>query len=135
MIGKKLSERYGQSPTLGGDKAVAVLTERLGPDAAALVQVRAQGPHMIACTVVRADADAVRVCRELGLDMRPGGSAVFGLQGSDAARLLPQLSAARRAWLASPCQARETKVLLMAGGIALLSVETRDGGVVVTAAP
>jgi hypothetical protein len=135
MIGKRLSQRYGHGPSLAGDQAVAVLTERLGPDAAALVQVRAQGPHMVACLVVRADADAVRVCRELGLDMRASGSAVFGLQGSDAARLLPRLSAPRRAWLATPCEERETKVLLMAGGIALLAIETRGGEVVMSTAP
>lgn len=136
MIGKRLSERYGHGPALPDDRAIALLRERLGPDAAALVQVRAQGAQMIACLVVRADQAAVRLCRELGLEMRPGGTAVFGLAGPDAARTFHRLPAGQRSWLATPCAPRETKVLLVAGGgIALLSVEARAGEVAVTAVP
>ena len=134
MIGKPLSQRYAiELRALGGDEAVAIVREQLAEDGAALVQVRAQGAKMIACLFVRADATAVRLCRELGLEMKLGGNGVLGLAGADAARMFSQLAAARRAWLETPCGARETKVLLVAGGgVALLSVETAEGKVVIT---
>jgi hypothetical protein len=134
MIGKPLSERYGiDLRPLDGDDAVAIVRERLAENGAALVQVRARDARMIACLFVRADATAVRLCRELGLEITLGGSGVVGLLGSDAARLFSNLAEPRRAWLEAPCGARETKVLLVAGGIAMLSIETNDGKVAVTA--
>jgi hypothetical protein len=90
---------------------------------------------MIACLVVRADKLALRLCRDLGFDMRPGGTAVFGLLGPDAARLFPRLAEQQRKWLETPCRPRETKVLLVAGGVALLSLETSEGKVEITAVP
>ena len=90
---------------------------------------------MIACLVVQADKVALRFCRELGFDMRPGGTGVFGLLGADAARLFPRLPESQRTWLEAPCAARETKVLLVAGGIALLSLAIQDGKVAISAVP
>lgn len=133
MIGKPLSQRYGISlGPLPGDEAAAVVRERLAEDGAALVQVRSRDPKMIACLFVRADANAVRLCRELGLEMTPGGSGVLGMLGSDAARLFSELAPARRAWLETPCEPRETKVLLVAGGVAMVSIHVSEGKVTVT---
>lgn len=132
MIGKPLRERNTLGP-LPGDRAVAILKERLGPDAAALVQVRAQDPRMIACLIVRADQTAVQLCRALGLRMTLGATGVVGLLGEDAARFFAPLPAEKRAWLETPCGPRETKVLLVAGGLATLSIETNAGKVVITA--
>ena len=133
MIGRSLRERYEGAAPLTGERAVALLKERLATDAAALVQVRAQDARMIACLIVRADAIAVRLCREIGLAMTLGGTGIVGLMGADAARIFSQLPAHQREWLDTPCGPRETKVLLVARGIALLSLETHEGKVVVTA--
>ena len=133
MIGKPLSERMGLGP-LPPERAVALLTANLEKNAAALVQVRAQGSHMVACLVVQANKAAVKLCLELGLAMRPGGSGGVGLQGSDAARLFPALTEGQKTWLQAPCGPRETKVLLVAGGIGCLSVTTDAGGSVATSA-
>jgi hypothetical protein len=133
MIGKPLSQRYAiDLHPLPADRAVAIVRERLAEDGAALVQVRANDARMIACLFVRADQTAVRLCRELGLEMTLGKTGVVGLLGTDAARLFSDLADHRRAWLETPCGPRETKVLLVAGGIAMLSIETNDGKVVVT---
>ncbi len=132
MIGKSLSERHTLGP-LPPERARALLTEALGTHAALLVAVRAQDARMVACLVVRADAPGVRLCRELGFEVKRGGSGVFGLLGDDAAKLLTPLTDAEREWLTTPCGPRETKVFLVAGGIALLSLETEGGKVVVTA--
>jgi hypothetical protein len=131
MIGKSLRERH----TLGaieGERAVAVLTQMLASQAAHLVQVRAQDARMVACLIVRADEASVRLCRALGFRLKRGGTGVFGLLGDDAARLLGPLTE-HREWLETPCGPRETKVVLIAGGIALLSIETNDGKAVITA--
>jgi hypothetical protein len=130
MIGKSLSERHTLGP-LPAERAVALLTEALKTQAALLVEVRAQDARMIACLVVRADAPSIRLCRALGFDVKRGGTGVFGLLGDDAARLLADLPEADREWLATPCGPRETKVFLLAGGTALLSLETNDGKVVI----
>jgi hypothetical protein len=111
------------------------LNEMLTSQAKPLVQVRAQGPAMIACLVVRADDDTVRFCRSLGFEVKQGGTGVFGLLGEDAARLFVDLSAPQRAWLAIPCGERETKVALIASGIALLSLETVDGKTTIRGGP
>ncbi len=132
MIGKSLNERFELGP-LDGARATSILEAQLATQARALVEVRAQDAKMIACLVVDADKRAVRLCRELGFDMRPDGTAVFGLLGADAARLFPRLTDDQRTWLEQPCGARETKVLLVAGGIALLSLVTQDGRVSVNA--
>lgn len=132
MIGKPLRERNTLAP-LPAERAEALLKERLPHDAAALVEVRARDPEMIACLFVRADKVAVRVCRALGLRMTLGGSGVIGLLGSDAARFFDQLPEPKRTWLATACGPRETKVLLVAGGIALLSIKATGGKTIVTA--
>ncbi|HEY2511570.1 MAG TPA: hypothetical protein VGI39_11965 [Polyangiaceae bacterium] len=132
MIGKSLRERNTLAP-LPAETAEALLKERLAQDAAALVEVRARDPRMVACLFVRANKVAVRVCRALGLRMTLGGSGVLGLLGSDAARFFDQLPEPKRAWLETPCGPRETKVLLVAEGIALLSIEAKDGKTLVSA--
>jgi hypothetical protein len=134
MIGKSLSQRHTLG-ALASDRAIAVLTSMLAAQAKNLVAVRAQDAGMVACLVVRADKLSVRVCRELGFQLKLGATAVFGLQGADAAALFPALPPAQRTWLETPCGARETKVLLIAGGTALLSLETVDGKVTITAVP
>lgn len=134
MIGKSLNERFAVGP-LPAERAAAVLTEMLASQAAHLVQVRSQGPRMIACLVVRADQASVRLCRSLGFEVKRGGTGVFGLLGDDVARLFPQLGQHQRDWLELGCGPRETKVLLLAGGLSLLSLETKEGKVTVTALP
>jgi hypothetical protein len=132
MIGKPLRERNALAP-LSDERAVAVMLERLTPDAAALIEVRKQNAKMIACLIVRADQTTLRMCRALGLRMTLGGTGVVGLLGADAAQFFSQLPASKRAWLETPCGPRETKVLLVAGGIATLSLQTEGGKVTVTA--
>ena len=133
MIGKSLRERW-ELGQIEPDEATLVLREQLASQAKPLVEVRAQDPRMIACLVVRADKPALRLCRGLGFDMKPGGTAVFGLLGTDAAELFAQLPNQQRAWLEAACGPRETKVLLVArGGLALLSLETSEGKLTVTA--
>lgn len=134
MIGKSLRERNTLS-ALSAERAVTVLTDVLPSQAKHLVQVRAQDERMIACVFVAADKPSVRLCKELGFHLKSGATAVFGLLGEDAARVLPALAESRRAWLEAPCGPRETKVFLVAGGTAFLSIETNDGKVTVTALP
>jgi hypothetical protein len=135
VIGKALRERHGRG-ALPDAEAVALLNEMLATHAALLVQVRARDVRMIACLVVRADEPALRLCRTLGFDMKPGGTGVFGLLGGDAARVFAHLPPHQRAWLDAPCATRETKVLLLAsGGSALLSIEANEGNVAVKAVP
>ncbi|MEO6574158.1 MAG: hypothetical protein ABIP89_09985 [Polyangiaceae bacterium] len=112
-----------------------MLTSMLPAHAEHLVQVRTQDPRMIACLVVRADAPSIRLFRELGFSLKKQGTVVIGLLGADAARAFSNLPAHQRAWLETPCGPRETKVFLVAGGTALLSLETTDGKVVVTTVP
>jgi hypothetical protein len=134
MIGKPLSERYGvQLRPLGSDEAVAIVRERLDADGAALVQVRARDPLLVACLFVRAGAAEVRLCRELGLELALGGSGVVGLLGVDAARLFAKLAPERRAWLERRSEARETRVLLFAGGVGMVSVLAETGKVEIRA--
>jgi hypothetical protein len=134
MIGKSLSDRHGRG-FLPDEQAVALMNEMLASHAAPLVQVRAQDARMVACLIVRADEPAVRLCRSLGFEMKLNGTGVLGLLGADAARFFAHLPSHQRAWLEAPCATRETKVVLLAGGTALISLETRDGKVVVTPVP
>lgn len=134
MIGKSLRERYALG-ALSAEAATALLKEALPSQAERLVQVRARDPRMIACLVMRADKPTVRLCRTLGLGVKLGGTGVVGLLGGDAARLFSELSAEQRAWLATACGPRETKVLLLAGGTALLSLETSEGKLAISAGP
>jgi hypothetical protein len=129
MIGKKLSEKGTLAP-LPEEQAVRVLNEVLATHAKLLVEVRAQ--NMVACVVVRADKTALRLCRALGFKVTLGATAVFGLSGADAAQIFDQLPAHKRRWLEEPMAPRETKVLLIAGGTALLSIETEGGKVTIT---
>lgn len=132
MIGKSLQERHGLG-ALEADRAVAILTDVLARHAKPIVDVRANGPRMIACVVADADEANVRLCRRLGFELRSGGVGVFGVVGEDAVRLFPNLSATQSAWLTEPCAARETKVLLLAGGsTALLSLDANEGKLTIT---
>ena len=134
MIGKSLHERNTLS-ALPADRAVAALTAALPPLSLRLVQVRVKDERMIACVFVAADKPTVRLCKELGFHLKSGATGVFGLLGEDAASVLPDLDDARRAWLVAPCRPRETKVFLVAGGTAFLSIESNEGKVTVTALP
>jgi hypothetical protein len=131
-IGKSLNERF-TSTVLTSEQAVALLTEMLPAQGKHLVQVRARDPRMIACLFVRADDATVRLCRTLGFELTRGGTGVFGLLGVDTARVFLGLSASQRAWLEVACGPRETKVLLVSKGTALLSIEATDGKVLVRA--
>ena len=131
MIGKSLSERHGLG-ALPPERAVALMNEVLDAQARHLVEVRMHDARMIACVVVRADAATLRFCHKLGFAVNEGATGVFGLRGEDAARLFVHLPVAHRRWLEVPCGARETKVMLISGGTALLSLETIDGKVAVT---
>ncbi|MDB4936814.1 MAG: hypothetical protein JWP87_3786 [Labilithrix sp.] len=134
MIGKSLRERHTLS-ALPEERAVAVLRSMLASQAGHLVEVRAQDPRMIACLVVRADEASIRLCRALGFRVKKGGTGVFGMHGTDLVGFLPDLASHQRAWLETPCGPRETKVFLVAGGTALLSVETNEGKVAISAVP
>lgn len=133
MIGKSLNARFENLAKLPEAEAVARLEELLRtPERAEdVVRVRARNPEAVAVVVSRADGGAVRVCRSLGLDMKPGGTAIFGLLGTDAARVFPGLSETQRAWLEGAPAARETRVILLAGGLALLSLVAEAGKVAV----
>lgn len=134
MIGQSLNDRFvlGHLPE---DRAISVLREIMPAQAAHLVAVRAQDARMIAILFVRADKLTVRICKELGLTLEPGATGVMGLLGEDAARLFPDLPEHERAWLRVPCGARETKVLLVAGGRAMLSLATSGDEVTIRALP
>ncbi len=134
MIGQSLNDRFVLGP-IPEERAIAVLHEVLAAQTAHLVAVRAQDARMVAVLFVRADKLTVRLCKELGLEMEPGATGVIGLLGDDAARLFPDLPEHQRAWLRVPCGARETKVLLIAGGRALLSIEASSGKVTIRAVP
>lgn len=134
MIGKSLNERHKLGP-LDAAKAIAILQAELPVRAKPIVEVRAQDPRMIACLIVRADKLAVRQCRSMGFDLKQGATAVFGLLGTDVIPFFEELTQTQKDWLETPCSARETKVLLLADGLALLSVETSDGKVAITMAP
>ena len=135
MIGKSLNDRYGVRGILPAEDAVRILEEVLPTQAAFIVEVRAADPRMIACVVVRADEASVRMCQRFGLDVRRGGTGVFGLLGTDASRTFPDLTAEQRAWLEVPAGPRETKVLLVERGIARLAIETTDGKASISAVP
>ena len=133
MIGKSLRERNTLGK-LSAERAVEVLTDALPAVAQNLVLVRRKDARMIACVFLAADKPSVRLCKELGFALKPGATAVFGLLGEDAARVLPSLDEAQREWLDAPCGTRETKVFLVAdGGTAFVSIETSEGKVRMTA--
>lgn len=128
MIGRSLNERHLPA-RLAPDVAEATLRAALDAHARALVDVRRQDPALVAVLVLAADKPAGRLCKSLGFEVRPGGSGVFGVPGDALARLLAPLLDAEAAWLAAAAGARETKLLLVAGGLALASVEAADGRV------
>jgi hypothetical protein len=116
-------------------RAEALLTQALDTRAAEIVTVRAQDAGMVACVVVRADRLTARTCRSLGLEIKEGASGVFGLQGKDAAGLFQGLKPHQIAWLETPAGARETKVLLLSGAYALVSVVAQAGKVTLQVIP
>jgi hypothetical protein len=134
MIGASLSERLGWK-SIDAVRGIELLEAAIATQGAALIEVRRQDPAMIACLVLAADKRAVTLCRQMGLEMKLGGTGVVGLLGVDAARLFPGMSERHRAWLERVCGPRETKVLLVRGGFALLSIDTTDGKTVVSATP
>ncbi len=103
---------------------MATVREAMATHAKDLVLVRAQDARMVACVVAATDPAALRACEALGLAVKPGHTAVFGVLGADVARLMPALARAQLDWLAEPAAARETKVVLLGdgGGLALLSI-------------
>jgi hypothetical protein len=135
MIGKSLNARFGNLASLPEEVASARLSELLAtPERAEdIIRIRARNDGAVAVVVLAADEGAVRACRALGLAMKPGGTAIFGLLGADAARLFPALTDLQRAWLRATCGPRETKVMLLAGGLALLSLFAEGGKVRVAA--
>ena len=134
MLGRSLNARHALSP-LAPARATALLTRAVSTHAQEIVAVRAQDASMVACVVVRADRLTVRTCRALGLEMKEGASAVFGLQGADAARLFQGLKPHQIAWLEEAADARETKVLLLSGAYALASVVAEGGKVTLHVVP
>ena len=134
MTDEPLRERHALGP-LADDRALPLMREMLASQAQPLVEVRKQGARMVACLVVRANEATVRLCATLGFSMKLGGTGVFGLLGADAARLFGPWPPHQRAWLETPCGPRETKVLLLCGGVALFSIEAGEGKVVVTGVP
>lgn len=136
MIGRSLRERFGtNNGLLSSEEAIAGVREALASQTENLVRVRKQDAKMIACVVLRADDESVAFCRSIGLDMKEGGSAVFGLMGPDAAKALPHVTTHQKAWLEKPCGPRETKIALFAQGFALCSVETENGNVTISPVP
>lgn len=136
MIGRTLAQRYGQSLFIREDRAVFVVKQALARHAKPLVEVRAHDAAMVACLVLQADAHEIKRCADLGFAVDKGGSGVFGLMGKDVAEVFPEFPPHHKRWLALPCGPRETKVLLLTeGGTALLSIETVQGDVTVTAVP
>lgn len=130
MIGKSLRARY-ELVDLSAPRAKALLSEAMRTLAKDVVLVRARGEHMVACVVLSADRVTLRACLALGLEIKEGKSGVFGLAGEDFATIFPELSPSRLEWLAAPAGPRETKVFLLAGGLALLSLTIEDGKVAV----
>ncbi|MBL9113250.1 MAG: hypothetical protein JNM74_28450, partial [Myxococcales bacterium] len=78
MIGKPLSARLSFGP-LSSDDATRLAREALASHAAPIVEVRRRGQGMVVVCVLRADGLTLRVCKNLGFDLRRGSSAVFGV--------------------------------------------------------
>lgn len=128
MIGKGLHDRH-DLPALDGVLARQRMEEAMVQLGKAIVEVRSRDPEMVACVVLRADDAAVRLCKKLGLRIKPSGSAVFGLLGKDAGAVLGTRARARKEWLATPSSAKETKAVLVAGGIAFFTIVVEGGRV------
>lgn len=128
MIGKSLRERTTFGP-LSEKDATRLCKEAMATHAAPIVETRTKDPRMIVCVVVRADALTQRVCKNVGFELKKGTTAVFGVLGEDAAEAFPELGPEHLAWLAAPNEPRETKILLLSGGFALLSLTTESGRV------
>lgn len=131
MIGRSLKERHGVLPLLPPDRAREALSSAMpkhGPD---LVEVRKQG--LIAVMVLDAHDGSIRLLESIGLQIAPGGSAVFGLAGPDAAEMFPSLN--QRAWFEAPLGPKETRVVLVTAGLALVSIDVEPGGAVIRVAP
>lgn len=131
VIGKPLSARLSFGP-LSSDDATRLAREVLRTHAAPIVEVRRKGAGMVVVCVLRADGLTLRVCKNLGFDLRRGSSAVFGVLGEEAARAFPELGEARLGWLAEPSGPRQTKLLVLSGGFALVAVEAEGSAVSVT---
>lgn len=121
MIGKSLRERMSFGP-LSTAETERLCKEVVASHARAIVEIRAKSPRMIVCAVVRAEGLTLRVCKSLGFDMKRGASAVFGVLGADVPAAFPELGLERHAWLAVPNDDRETKMLVLSGGFALVAL-------------
>ncbi|MFO0676202.1 MAG: hypothetical protein U0169_06690 [Polyangiaceae bacterium] len=132
MIGRSLNQRHSLAP-LSGDVASKELTALLRTHARPIIEVRAKGASMIVVAVVRATTPVVKRMHSLGIEVREGATALFGLDGEDAAGLFPEFGADGAEWFRTPAEARETKILLFAGGTALASIRTEAGEVSVEA--
>lgn len=132
MIGKSLGERYGLV-SLAAEKATMLLGKALNSLGKPIIEVRQQG--LVACVVIEATKQAIQLCRHAGLEMKPGGSGVFGLSGSDAGSLIAALTPEQRAWLVAAPGPRETKILLIANGYALVALDVEGTKVTVRAGP
>lgn len=128
MIGKSLTERSSFGPLSLAD------TERLAKEivashARAIVETRAKSAKMVVCAVVRAEGLTLRVCKNLGFDLKRGASAVFGVRGDDVPSAFPELGPDHHAWLAVPSVDRETKMIVLSGGYAVLGLKIEGGSV------
>ena len=123
MIGRSLSERHGVPSMLSASEATTALTAALPTHGQHLVEVRAQ--DMIAVVVLDAHAGSQKLLEDIGLSLETGRSAVFGLAGVDAAKTFASLN--QRAWFEAPLGPRETRVVLVTTGLALVSIEVASG--------
>lgn len=129
MIGKSLRERMSFGPLSVSDTE-RLCKEVVASHARALVETRAKSPRMVVCAVVRAEGLTLRVCKNLGFDLKRGATAVFGVRGEDVPAAFPELGPPRHEWLAVPSRDRETKLLVLSGGFALVGLRIEDGVVV-----
>jgi len=128
MIGKSLRERATFGP-LSAAETERLCREVVASHPRAIVETRAKSPRMVVCAVVRATGLTLRVCKSLGFDIKKGASAVFGVLGEDVPAAFPELGAERHGWLAVPSEERETKMLVLSGGFALVALRIGSGGV------
>ncbi len=123
MIGKPLSQRQGVLTMLSAEEATAALAAALKAQGRHIVEVRAQ--QMVAIVVLDAHPASQKLLEGIGLSLQSGSSAVFGLAGADAANTFASLN--HRGWFEAALGPRETKVVLVTTGLALVSIEIEGG--------